>query len=111
MKIAHDLIDRDRKTSRASATATAVPPSPGSATTWAATPTTWLEVFDDIRRGTSLDRSQFYKDITTLFYGFREDVANNQGRRDGFWPQEMADGIEGEYDCTREFSAIDYADD
>ena len=71
-----------------------------------------MEVFDDIRRGTSLDRSQFYKDITTPFYGFnREGVANNQGLRDSFWLQGMAGGIKGQYDCIREFSEIDYTDD
>ncbi|WP_417767502.1 alpha/beta fold hydrolase [Stappia sp.] len=71
-----------------------------------------MEVFDNIRRGTSLDRSQFYRDLTTPFYGFNRDgVEDNQGLRDSFWLQGMAGGIKGQYDCIREFSEVDYTDD
>ena len=71
-----------------------------------------LEVFDNIRKGTALDRSQFYQDLTIPFYGFnREGVATNQGLRDSFWLQGMAGGIKGQYDCIREFSEVDYTPD
>lgn len=39
-----------------------------------------LEVFDDIRKGTALDRSRFFKQLATPFYGFNRDgVEENEG--------------------------------
>jgi non-heme chloroperoxidase len=71
-----------------------------------------MEVFDDIRKSTSLNRSQFFMDLTMPFYGFnREGAAMNQGLRDSFWLQGMAGGINGQYDCIREFSEVDYTPD
>ncbi|GAB4356643.1 MAG: alpha/beta hydrolase [Oricola sp.] len=71
-----------------------------------------LEVFDDIRRGTAYDRSNFFMQLTIPFYGFnREGVEVNQGFRDSFWLQGMAGSIKGQYDCIHEFSEIDYTAD
>ena len=71
-----------------------------------------MAVFDDIRKGIALNRSQFFKDLTTPFYGFnREGVAENQGLRDSFWMQGMSGSIKGHYDCIREFSEVDYTQD
>ncbi|SIQ86425.1 non-heme chloroperoxidase [Rhizobium sp. RU35A] len=71
-----------------------------------------IEVFDGIRKGTALDRSQFFKDLTTPFYGFnREGAKDNQGFRDTFWLQGMLGSIKGHYDCIHEFSEVDYTDD
>lgn len=71
-----------------------------------------IEVFDDIRKGVAGNRSQFYLDLTTPFYGFnREGAAVSQGLRDSFWLQGMAGSITGQYECIREFSEVDYTAD
>ncbi|MGA0532361.1 alpha/beta fold hydrolase [Hansschlegelia sp. KR7-227] len=71
-----------------------------------------IDVFDGIRKGVFDDRSQFFKDLTTPFYGFNRDGAKvSEGLRDAFWLQGMAGGIKGLYDCIREFSEVDYTED
>jgi len=71
-----------------------------------------LEVFDGIRKGTGGDRSQFFKDLTTPFYGFNRTGAKvNEGLRESFWLQGMQGGIKGQYDCIHEFSEVDYTED
>jgi non-heme chloroperoxidase len=71
-----------------------------------------LDIFDGIRKGTALDRSQFFRDLSLPFYGFNRDGAKiNEGLRESFWLMGMAGGIKGEYDCIREFSEVDYTQD
>ncbi len=71
-----------------------------------------MEVFDNIRTGTALNRSQFFRDLTIPFYGFNRDgVEDNEGFRKSFWLQGMAGSVKGQYDCIREFSEVDYTDD
>lgn len=71
-----------------------------------------LSVFDGIRAGVAANRSQFYLDLTTPFYGFnRPGKSVNDGLRQDFWRQGMAGGILGQYACIREFSEVDYTDD
>jgi non-heme chloroperoxidase len=71
-----------------------------------------IEVFDNIRAGVLADRSQFYKDLTTPFYGAnRPDSKVSQGVRDSFWLQGMAGGLKGQYDCIKQFSEVDYTGD
>ncbi len=71
-----------------------------------------LSVFDGIRAGVAANRSQFYLDLTTPFYGFnRPGKSVNDGLRLDFWRQGMAGGIVGQYACIREFSEVDYTDD
>lgn len=71
-----------------------------------------MEVFDDTRKGTALNRSQLFKDISIPFYGFnREGAKVNDGLRNSFWRMGMQGSIKGEYDCIRQFSEIDYTDD
>jgi non-heme chloroperoxidase len=73
---------------------------------------TLIEVFDGIREGVATNRSQFYQDLTTPFYGFNRDGAEvSQGLRDSFWRQGMMGGISGQYQCIREFSEVDYSAD
>lgn len=68
--------------------------------------------FQTIREGTAQNRSQFFKDLTTAFYGLdREGVRDNQGLRDSFWLMGMRGDIKGHYDCIHEFSEVDYTDD
>ncbi len=73
---------------------------------------TSLEVFDGIRKGTGGDRSQFFKDLATPFFGANRDGNSvTQGMRDSFWLQGMLGGVKGQYDCIHEFSEVDYTGD
>jgi non-heme chloroperoxidase len=69
-------------------------------------------VFDAIRQGVERDRSQFYKDLSSPFYGANRDGATvSQGLRDQFWLQSMQVGFKGAYDCIKEFSETDFTRD
>ncbi|KWV53312.1 chloroperoxidase [Bradyrhizobium macuxiense] len=71
-----------------------------------------LSVFDEIRKGTAINRSQFFRDLTMPFYGFNRSGAKvNDGLRESFWLMGMQGGIKGEYDCIHEFSEVDYTAD
>jgi non-heme chloroperoxidase len=71
-----------------------------------------MKVFDDIRTGVAADRSQFFKDLTTPFYGGnRAGVTVSQGVRDAFWLQGMQGGLANELDCIKAFSETDFTDD
>jgi non-heme chloroperoxidase len=71
-----------------------------------------LEVFDGIRTALLADRSQFFKDLTTPFYGANRPGAKvSQGLRDSFWLQGMQAGIKNAYDCVKVFSETDQTDD
>lgn len=71
-----------------------------------------VEVFDDIRAKTLSDRSQFFKDLTTPFYGANRPGAKvSQGVRDSFWMQGMMGGIKPLYDCIKAFSETDFTED
>ncbi|SOO30765.1 Non-heme chloroperoxidase [Xanthomonas phaseoli pv. phaseoli] len=71
-----------------------------------------MSVFDGIRDGVAKDRSQFYQDLTTPFFGANRDGNKvTQGMRDAFWLQGMLGGHKGQYDCIREFSEVDYTPD
>ncbi len=71
-----------------------------------------IEAFDAIRAGTAANRSQFYRDLTTPFYGFNRAGAEvNEGLREAFWLQGMQGGIKGQLDCIHEFSEVDYTED
>jgi non-heme chloroperoxidase len=70
------------------------------------------EAFDGIRAGTLADRSQFFKDLTTPFYGYnRPGAKESQGLRDSFWLQGMMGGIKPIYDCIEQFSETDFTAD
>ena len=71
-----------------------------------------IEVFDGIRAGVLADRSQFFKDLTTAFYGANRPGANvSQGVRDAFWLQGMQAGFKGVIDCIKAFSETDFTED
>ncbi|KHK52100.1 alpha/beta hydrolase [Ralstonia sp. A12] len=71
-----------------------------------------MEVFDGIRKGVADNRSQFYRDLATPFFGFnRPDAKVSQGTIDAFWAQGMTGGIHGQYLCIKEFSEVDYTED
>jgi len=71
-----------------------------------------IEAFDGIRKGTFDNRAQFYRDLTTPFYGFNRPGAKvSDGLREAFWLQGMMGGLKGQLDCIREFSEVDYTED
>ncbi len=71
-----------------------------------------IGVFNDIRKGTATNRSQFFKDLTIPFYGFnRPGARTNDGLRESFWRMGMQGGIKGQYECIHEFSEVDYTAD
>jgi len=70
------------------------------------------KVFDDIRAGVLADRSQFFKDLTTPFYGYNRPGAKvSEGVRDAFWRQGMQAGLKNAYDCIKVFSETDLTED
>ena len=71
-----------------------------------------IEAFDGIRAGVLNDRSQFYKDLTMLFYGYNRAGAKiSEGVRESFWLQGMLGGFNGAYDCIKAFSETDFTED
>ena len=71
-----------------------------------------IEVFDEIRAGVLADRSQYFKDLTTPFYGANRPGAQvSQGVRDSFWMQGMQAGFKPALDCIKAFSETDFTED
>jgi non-heme chloroperoxidase len=71
-----------------------------------------MSAFDEIRAGVLADRSQFFMDLTTPFYGYNKPEAKiSQGVRDSFWLQAMQASIKGVYDCIKAFSETDFTED
>ncbi|WP_343619725.1 alpha/beta hydrolase [Ralstonia sp.] len=71
-----------------------------------------MDVFDGIRKGVAENRSQFYRDLATPFFGFNRPGAKvSQGTIDAFWAQGMTGGIHGQFLCIKEFSEVDYTED
>lgn len=71
-----------------------------------------IEAFDKIRAGVHVDRSQFFKDLSSLFYGANRPGSRvSQGLRDSFWFQGMRAGFKGVIDCITAFSETDFTED
>jgi non-heme chloroperoxidase len=71
-----------------------------------------IDAFDKIRAGVLADRSQFFKDLTTPFYGANRPGSKvSQGLRDLFWMQGMQAGFKGVIDCIKAFSETDFTGD
>jgi non-heme chloroperoxidase len=71
-----------------------------------------VKAFDDIRAGVAADRSQFFRDLTTPFYGTNRPGAEvSQGIRDAFWFQGMQGGLRNEIECIKAFSETDFTSD
>ena len=68
--------------------------------------------FDEIRAGVLNDRSQYYQDLSAVFYGGnRPGSTLSQGKRNEFWLQCMTVGIKGALDCITAFSETDLTAD
>ncbi len=71
-----------------------------------------LETFDQIRAAIVADRSQYWKDLSTPFYGANRPGSKvSQGLRDSFWLQGMLAGHKAVYDCVKAFSETDFTED
>src|SRR6516164_2604066 len=71
-----------------------------------------IEAFDQIRSAIQADRSQFWKDLSAMFYGANRPGAKvSQGLRDSFWLQGMIAGIKACYDTIKAFSETDFTED
>lgn len=72
-----------------------------------------VSVFDGIRAGSLVDRSQLYKDIASgPFFGFnRPGTKVSQGMIDSFWLQGMQAGHKNTYDSIKAFSETDFTED
>jgi non-heme chloroperoxidase len=69
-------------------------------------------VFDGLREGVERDRSQFWKDLSSPFYGANRDGNKvSQGLRDSFWLMGMTVGFKAAYDCIKAFSETDLTED
>lgn len=71
-----------------------------------------IEVFDGMRAAVQANRSQFFKDLATPFYGAnRPNAQVSQGVRDSFWLQSMLCGFPAAYFCIKAFSETDLTED
>jgi non-heme chloroperoxidase len=71
-----------------------------------------MKAFDDIRAGVAADRSQFFKDLATPFFGANRPGAEvSPGVRDAFWLQGMQGGLANELACIQAFSETDFTED
>jgi non-heme chloroperoxidase len=58
------------------------------------------------------DRSQFFRDLSTPFYGENRPGAKvSRGLRDSFWLQGMLCGHKAAFDCIKAFSETDFTED
>ena len=71
-----------------------------------------IDVFDDIRAAIKNDRSQYYRDLATPFYGANRPGANvSQGLLDQFWLWSMQSGQKNAYESVKAFSETDFTED
>jgi non-heme chloroperoxidase len=72
-----------------------------------------IEVFDGLRTGSLVDRSQLYKEIASgPFFGFnRPNAKVSEGASDWFWLQGMQAGHKNAFDCIKAFSETDFTED
>jgi non-heme chloroperoxidase len=70
------------------------------------------KIFDDLRKNTLKDRSQFFKELALPFFGGnRPNTHLSQGLIDSFWLQGMMGGFNAMYDCIAAFSETDFRQD
>ena len=71
-----------------------------------------MQVFDEMRLNVLADRSQYFRDFSTLFYGANRPGAKvSQGLKDIFWLQGMQAGFKGIFDCIKALSESDFRKD
>lgn len=71
-----------------------------------------IEVFDGMRSSLAKDRSQFYRDFASGFYGANRPGAEvSQGVLDQFWLWSMQAGLKNAYESIKAFSETDFSED
>ncbi len=71
-----------------------------------------IAVFDELRAGVVADRSQFFTDLSTPFFGANRPGAQvSKGIHDFFWMQSMMAGFPASYFCIKAFSETDLTED
>src|SRR5262245_47558516 len=71
-----------------------------------------IEVFDGLRASLAKDRSQFYKEFASPFYGANQSGAKvSQGLLDQFWTWSMQSGLKNAYESIKAFSETDFTED
>lgn len=71
-----------------------------------------IAVFDELRANLLKDRSQFYKDLATPFYGANREGSNvSAGVLEQFWLWSMQSGLRNAYASIKAFSETDFTDD
>jgi non-heme chloroperoxidase len=71
-----------------------------------------IDTFNKMRTDIVKDRSQFYKDLATPFYGAnRAGTKVSQGILDQFWLWSMQAGLKNAYESIKAFSETDFSED
>jgi non-heme chloroperoxidase len=71
-----------------------------------------LALFDQIRAGLLANPSQFWEDLSQMFYGANRAGAKvPQGVHDRFWLLSMQCGLVAAHDCIKAFSETDFTED
>ena len=71
-----------------------------------------LDAFDQLRNAVRTDRSQFWMDLSSAFYGYnRPGAIASEGVRESFWLQGMRTGLPASYFCIKAFSETDFTED
>lgn len=69
-------------------------------------------LFDGLRSAIANDRSQFYKEFSTPFFGMNRAGAKvSDGALQQFWLQCMQVDIKSAFDCIKAFSETDFTED
>lgn len=70
------------------------------------------QVFDDFKSGILGERSQFWKDAATGFFGANRPGSNaTRGNEDAFWYMAMQESIEAGVRCVDAFAWTDFTED
>nr|WP_240670538.1 alpha/beta hydrolase [Actinoplanes solisilvae] len=70
------------------------------------------KVFDDFQAQVATNRSTFYRELTTPFYGYnRPGVEANEAVVENWWRQGMIGGAKAHYDGIVAFSQTDFTED
>jgi non-heme chloroperoxidase len=70
------------------------------------------ELFDAFLAGMAKDRSQFYLDLASQFYGANRPGSEvSQGVLDQFWTWSMQSGLKNSYECIQSLAEADFTED
>jgi len=70
-----------------------------------------ISVFDDIRKGTGFDRTQYYYDFPMAFYGWnRAGAVVSEGIKHNWWRQGMMGSVLAHYEGVKAFSESDFTE-